>query len=231
MFDSKEKSYVVLEFVTIDGYYTEIETKKNKQEVHLNFPAIIEMAAVKIENGKIVDHYSTFVGIDGCNANDLKFEEESPELYGITAEHLIGAPSFYDASVRLFEFIRGCALITKFSKNDSRNQLHLIKRYMEPAGYVFNNPVLSLNNIITAIQIKDNLSEFTDEKTGLDYFKIALELENKESFADMVANYLDIDLDSCRQDSLSRALVMARLFIEMSEGQNQLHPIDEQAPF
>ena len=90
MFDLKEKTYVVLEFVTIDGYYTNIETKKDRQQVHLNFPTIIEMAAVKINKGKIVEHYSTFVGIDGCNASDLKFEEESPELDGITAEHLIG---------------------------------------------------------------------------------------------------------------------------------------------
>ena len=102
---------------------------------------------------------------------------------------------------------------------------------MEPAGYVFNNPVLSLNNIITAIQIKDSLSEFPDEKAGIDCFKIALELGNKGSYADMVASYLDIDLDSCRKDSLNRALINARLFIELTKDKNKLQPIDEEVPF
>lgn len=231
MFDFKEKSYVVLEFVTVDGDFTDIETKKDKQKVHLSFPAIIEIAAVKINGGKIVEHYSTFVGLDGCNANDLKFEEDSPEIDGISAEHLIGAPSFYEAGVRLFEFTRGCTLITKYSKNDSRNPIHIVKRYMEPAGYVFNNPVLSLNNIITAIQIKDNLSECKEEQEGLDCYKLALELENKESYDDMVAGYLDIDPDSARQDSLSRALIMARLFIELTKDKNRIQPIDEDIPF
>lgn len=231
MFNLKEKSYVVLEFVTVDGYYTDIETKNDKQEVHLSFPAIIEIAAVKINGGKIVEHYSTFVGIDGYDAHDLKFEEESPELDGITAEHLIGAPSFYNVGVRLFEFIMGCTLITKYSKNDSRNPLHIVKKYMEPAGYVFNNPVISLNNIITAVKIMDGLDEYGDEATGLDCYKLALELENKESYDDMVAGYLDIDPDSARQDSLSRALIMARLFIELTKDKNKLQPIDKEIPF
>lgn len=230
MFDLKEKTYVVLEFVTIDGYYTNIETKKDRQQVYLNFPTIIEMAAVKINKGKIVEHYSTFVGIDGYDAHDLKFEEESPEIDGISAEHLIGAPSFYDAAERLFEFTKDCTLITKYSKNDSRNPLHIVKRYMEPAGYVFNNPVLSLNNIITAIQIEDNLSESKEEQAGLDCYRLTLALENKESYDDMVAGYLDIDPDSARQDSLSRALIMARLFIELTKDKNKLQPIDEDTP-
>lgn len=231
MFALKEKVYVVLEFVTVDGYFTDIETKKDKQEVNLSFPAIIEMAAVKIKSGEIVEHYSTFVGIDGCNAHDLKFDEDSPELDGISAEHLIGAPSFYDADVRLFEFIMGCTLITKYSKNDSRNPINLLINYMKGTAYVFNNPVVSLNNIITAVKVKDCLQECSDEATGLDCYKIALELENKESYDDMVAGYLDIDPDSARHDSLSRALIMARLFIELIKDKNKLQPIDEEVPF
>lgn len=223
MFDLKEKTYVVLEFVTIDGYYTNIETKKDRQQVHLNFPTIIEMAAVKINKGKIVEHYSTFVGIDGCNASDLKFEEESPELDGITAEHLIGAPSFYDAAERLFKFTKDCTLITKYSKNDSRNPLHLIKRYTEPAGYIFNNLVLSINNIITAIKINENAENGA--------YNLALSLEDKDGYADIVAQYLDVDAESGRQDSLSRALLTARLFIALSNEIPKLKPIDEVAPF
>lgn len=223
MFDLKEKPYAVLEFVTIDGYYTDIETKKDRQQVHLNFSTIIEMAAVKIKNGEIKEYFSTFVGIDGCDIHDLKFEEESQELNGITAEHLIGAPSFYDASERLFTFTRGCTLITKYSKNDSRNPLHIINRYMGSAGYIFNNPVISVNNIITAIKIEYNAEN--------DAYNIALSLEDKEGFNDLVAHYLDADAESGRQDSLSRALLTARLIIALLRADNRLNPIDEEATF
>ena len=218
MFDLKERSYVILEFVTVDGYYTDIETKKDKQEVYLSFPTIIEMAAVKIKGGKIVEHYATFIGIDGCDVYNLKFDEDSPVFNGISTEHLIGAPSLYDVGIRLFEFTIGCTLITKYSQNDSRNPLHIVKGYIEPAGYIFNNPVISLNNIFTAIQIKDNLNECNNEQSGVDCYKLALSLENK-------------DPDKVRQDSLSRALIMARLFIELTKDKNKLQPIDEEFPF
>lgn len=231
MFDLKDKTYAVLEFVVTDGYFSNIKTKKNKFTVHLNFPAIIEMAAVKIKEGKIVDHYSTFVGIDGCDEYDTRLEDDSPELCGITAEHLIGAPSFFDAIDRLFSFTRKCTLITKFSANDSRNPLHIVKKYMEPVGYVFNNPVLSVNNIITAIKIKEGIADGKNELAEADAYQLALSLEDKESYADLVAHYLDCDVDRGRQDSLSRALITARLFIALTSGAKSLEPIDEDIPF
>lgn len=230
MYDFKEATYTVLEFVTIDGYYTDIETKKDKIKVHLNFPTIIEMSAVKIKNGKIVDRYSTYVGIDGCNEYDIKLEEESPEICGITAEHLIGAPSLYTALERLFGFTKDCTIITKYAANDFRNPLHIVKKYIEPI-YTFNNPVLSINNIIAAKKIKDSLSNCIDEQDdGVNYYKLALSLEDKESYADMVAEYLDVDIESGRQDSLSRALIMARLFIALSNEQAKLI-LDSETPF
>lgn len=231
MFDFKDETYVVLEFVTIDGYWGGMQTKKNNFEVQSSYPIVIEVGAVKIRGEKIVEHYSTFVGIDGCDEHDLKLDEDSPEFNGITAEHLIGAPSFFDVANYLFEYIRGCTVITKYSKNDSRNPINLLKNYMKNIGYVFNNPVISLNNIITAVKVKDCLDECSNEATRLDCYKIALELENKESYDDMVAGYLDIDPDSARQDSLSRALIMARLFIELTKDKNKLQPIDEEIPF
>lgn len=230
MINFKDKTYVVLEFVTIDGYFSSMQTKKDKFEVHLSYPAVIEVAAVKIKDGKIIEHYSTFVGIDGCDCHDLKLED-SPEFNGITAEHLIGAPSFFAVSDYLFNYIRGCTVITKFSANDSRNPFNLLKNYMESAAYVFNNPVISVNNIITAVKIKESISECNDEQTGLNCYNLALDLENKESYADMVSHYLDVDIDNIRQDSLSRALIMARLFIELTKDKSQLQPIDEEIPF
>ena len=230
MFDFKKRSYVFLEFVTVDGYYTGIKTKKDKFGVHLTYPTVIEIGAVKIRDGEIIGHYSTFVGIDGCDEHDLKLDEGSSEFNGITAEHLIGAPSFFDAANYLFEYIMGCTVITKYSKNDSRNPINLLKSYMKNIGYVFNNPVISMNNIIAAVKMNGSLAECIDE-SGIDCYKLALELENKESYTDMVAGYLDIDLDSTRQDSLSRALIMARLFIKLTKNKNELQPIDEDIPF
>lgn len=231
MYDLKNKTYVVLEFVTIDGYLTGIETVKDKFDVHLNYPTIIELAAVKIEDGKIIGSYSTFIGIDGCDPHNCTFDSESPELNGITAEHLIGAPSLYDAAERLFDFASGCTIITRFSEKDSRNPFHIIKNYVEPVGYAFNNPIISVNSIITAIKISDEIEEAKAECTKIDAYRLSLSLEYKEGYADLVAHYLDCDAESGRQDSLSRALLIARLFIALLRADNQLKPIDENDPF
>lgn len=226
MYNFKDKTYAVLEFTTIDGYFSNIAMKKEKIELRLNFPAIIEMTAVKIKDGNITEHFSTFVGIDGCNPNDIRLDSESPELYGITAEHLICAPSLTVAAERLFEFTGGCTLITKFAKKDSRNPLHIVKKYMEPEGYVFNNPVVSLNNIIAAIKISENVGV-----SGADAYRLALSLEDKESYNDLVAKHLNCDAEIGRQDSLSRALIMAKLFIELTKKSNELIPIDNEVAF
>lgn len=227
MFDLKEKTYAVLEFVTIDCYYTAIETKNYKQEIHLNFPAIIEIAAVKIKDGKIIEHFSSFVGIDGFDERDLEFEDDSPELDGITAEHLIGAPSIYNVAKRLFEFTRDCTLITKYSEKDFRNPFNIVQMYMKPEGYVFNNPTISVNNIISAIKIREAI----EAGIGTDEYALARFLEDKDSFNDLIAHYLDVDAESGRKDSLSRALITARLLIALTDGTKKLNPIDEPSPF
>lgn len=231
MLDFKDKTYVVLEFVTIDGYFCGMQNKRHKAEVHLSYPAVIEVAAVKIKDGRIIEHFSTFVGIDGCDNLDLKFEEDGPMFDGITAEHLIGAPSFFDVAERLFGHIRGSTVITRRSANDSSNPFNLLKNYMESAGYVFNNPVISLNNILAAVELKAALSECKDGVTGLNCYEFALGLESKGRFADTVAQHLDLDIESVRQDSLTRALIMARLFIELTKDKTRLQPIDAEDPF
>ncbi len=231
MFNYKEKTYAVLEFTTIDGFFSSIELKEGKTEVRLGFPTVIEVAAVKISGGKIIGHYSTFIGIDGCNPNDIRLDSDSPELYGITAEHLIGVPSLYDVCDNLLNNVNGCTLITRFPEKDSRNPLHIVKRYMEPAGYVYNNPVVSINNIITAIMIKKILVADRAELSGTDAYCLALSLENKDCYNDLVAQYLDCDAESGRQDCLSRALIMARLFIALSKQPTKLQPVDSEAPF
>jgi len=83
---------IVNKYVTIDIEATGIPSRTSR---------IIELAAVKICNGKITDKYHTLV-----NPNIL-IDEEIERLTGITNEDVKDAPTFKDVYEEFFDFIDG----------------------------------------------------------------------------------------------------------------------------
>jgi DNA polymerase-3 subunit epsilon len=93
---------------------------------------IIEVAAIRIENGEIVDSFSTLVDP----------ETELPyfisDLTGIIKKDLEGAPTFYDVSERLYEILEGAVFVA----HNVRFDYSFIKNEFKRVGRQFNPKLL-----------------------------------------------------------------------------------------
>lgn len=78
---------------------------------------IIEIAAVKIRRGLLIDHFSTLVS---CKR---ELSEEISQLTGITADMLDGQPDIFEALQMLTEFVGSADLIAHNADFDG-NMLH-----------------------------------------------------------------------------------------------------------
>lgn len=96
----RNESYVILGFACAD----DIRGLKEKPDT----PYLVEVAAAKIENRKIVSHFSSFIAVDGYDAHDICIDTPNMEAYGVMEDHLIGAPPFEEAAKRVCAFAEGC---------------------------------------------------------------------------------------------------------------------------
>ncbi len=74
--------------------------------------AITEIGAVKIENGKIVDHFSSFVN------PKMSIPQKVVELTGITDEMVKNAPTIYEVLPKFLDFCAGAVLVAHNAKFD-----------------------------------------------------------------------------------------------------------------
>ena len=236
MYDLKNQTFVVLGFATIEDLYD----GKHTGSISLQRPAIVEVTAVKISNGKIEGHYHSFVSIDGYDAENIEFGEGNYSSYNLNAEHLIGAPSFKEVIDRVRSYVGDSILLVESLYSVTQNPFTVFKDYAQSCGYAFNNPVITLNNILTAARLQSAIEESKVKFENAGTLQIAQMLACKKmNWADLFADY-DIffnpyseDFDKGRHDPLSWALAFARLFITLVEWKNDtaLQPIDEEAQF
>lgn len=237
MYDLNKQTFVVLEFATVSEFTDNVK----KVDVRLQREAIVEVAAVKIKKGKIQRHYHSFVAIDGYDAQNIDFGDGNFGSYNLNAEHLIGAPSFKDVADRLHNFIDDSLLIVNSLSLNRYNQFFLFKDYAQSLGHCFNNPTISLSNVLTASRLQKAVKENGVKFENASVLQIAQMLAyNKPTWADIFADY-DIffnpdsneDYDKGRNDPLSWALSFAKLFIVLEDwgAETALEPIDEEAPF
>lgn len=88
---------------------------------------IIEVGAVKIENGAISEKFSTFV------ACPVKLSSEIVDLTGISDNMLVGAPKVGEVLADFYKFTAGCVLVGHNVTFDTR----FIRFYGEKDGYFF----------------------------------------------------------------------------------------------
>ncbi len=119
--DLTNKNYVVVDIETT-GLSPE---PKNGEQCR-----IIEIGAVKIENGKITQKFSTF-----CSC-PTKLPPIIVQLTGITDKDLIGAPCVRDSLIKLKEFCNGATLVGHNLKFD----LSFINYYGRTCGVNFIEP-------------------------------------------------------------------------------------------
>lgn len=225
----KNQSYVIMEFATVDSFYDKIK----KRVVNLAKDEIIEVSAVKIENGKIKEYFNSFISIDGYDAHNIEFEGFRQLSYYADSLHLIGAPNFGNIAERLFHFIGQSIIINMvFTSNEA---FKIFKEKAQSFGYVFNNSTISIDDIYTAKRLKDMIEEGSEKFENLKILQLAQLLKTDkniwtEIFAD---NDIFFDPDSevnelkGRNDPLSWALAFARFFIKLSDCEEDVTDIDE----
>ena len=112
----KDKSFVVFDFET-----TGIECIKEK---------IIELGAVKIENGIITKKFSTFVN------PERDISKKISELTGIMDEDVRHAPVFEEVIADFYKFCDGCQLIAHNIEFD----YGFLRFNTKNSGYIFTHP-------------------------------------------------------------------------------------------
>ena len=90
---------------------------------------IIEIGAVKIQGGEIVEKFSTFVACDD------RLSKEIIDLTGISDEMLVGAPTIDKVIADFYKFVDGAYLVGHNVNFDYR----FVQYYGEKNGYMFDN--------------------------------------------------------------------------------------------
>lgn len=236
MYDLNKQNFIVLTFAAVGAFRLDGDGKT----VESQRDSIVEVAAVKIEKGKIREHLHSFVAIEGYDANDI-LEFSGLNIYGyhLTPQHLIGAPSLSEVVERLQSFIGDSIIVVDASPyNDPFN---IFKDYAKSVGCLFNNPTICLADIITAARLQKAIDDGNVKFENCATLQIAQILScNRTSLTDIFADYniyFDPDAkdsyDRDRDDPLSWALAFARLFIKLVSWGNDtaLKPVDEDIPF
>lgn len=122
--------------VVFDVETTGLDTEKDE---------IIELGAVKIENGNIMEKFSTFVK----PTKRIPFEVE--QLTGISQDMVENAPPIQLVIQEFYEFTRGCTLS---GHNLIKFDIKFIKREGLAMGLEFDNPVIDTMNEVLASKLK-----------------------------------------------------------------------------
>ena len=101
---------------------------------------IIEVGAVKIENGKLTERFSSFVSCP------QQLSPETTYLTGITNDQLIGEPSVEEVLKKLHSFSKGCILVA----HNMSFQYSFLSKYGEEYGIFFDNPMIDTLTIAKA---------------------------------------------------------------------------------
>lgn len=121
--DFKRERFVVFDLET---------TGLNTSGSSGNMDRIIEVGAVKIENGKICEKFSTFV------ACPVRLSQEIIAITGIDDGMLVGAPDVKEVIADFYKFCEGCTLVGHNVQFDIKFVCH----YGEREGYLFGHKQL-----------------------------------------------------------------------------------------
>ena len=227
MHNLKKNTYVMVEFTVLDWVSGDLVDNKIKERMSFTCPPIVEIAAVKIQNGKICEYYTNFIGLDGLNAENLSDDGDCMSHFGITPAHLIGAPSFKEVLEKFFHFSENCIILVRHKTSSYHTPFDIFQIYAKSYGYIFNNPVFGMTNIVQAVKVKEM---FEDKEQNIDYtdiLRIAKNLDHSNFWTDTFAEYEIFfnpdskeSFDKGRNDPLSWALALARLFIAITDCKN-----------
>ncbi|MBE6124272.1 MAG: PolC-type DNA polymerase III [Erysipelotrichaceae bacterium] len=103
--------------------------------------SIIEIGAVKCQNGVVIDRFQTFINVD------FKLQSVTTELTGITDAMLKGQPKIEQAIDKFKSFIEDTILVAHNATFD----IGFIKSAFYKQGYTLENPVIDTLNVARRI--------------------------------------------------------------------------------
>ena len=105
---------------------------------------IIEIGAVKVENGKVTKKFSTFVN------PEMHIPEEASNINNITDEMVADAPKIYDALLDFLNFSKGC-IISGYNIINFDNKF--ISKEAKNFNLVFDNEIIDVFNFARQCQL------------------------------------------------------------------------------
>lgn len=237
MYNLKKNTYVVVEFTTLNGFMNGLYDSTIKQRLNFGSSPIIEIAAVKIKRGKISEHYTNFIALDGVKTENLSDNEEMG-FYGLTLAHLIGAPSLQEAIEKFYIFARDCIILVRHKPSSYNTPFDIFQWYAKSFGYVFNNPVFGMSDLVQAAKVRE-LFEYKEKNVDCrDVLQIAENLDHTDFWPDTFADHniffnpnSEEPFDKGRNDPLSWALAFAQLFIAIADLEDEAENEDAGASF
>ncbi len=192
--------------------YVDIETSGGS----LLHSRIIEVAAIRVENGEVVDQFISLVNPGSALPRWIT------DLTGITSSDVVQAPYFEDIAYQLHALLDGAIFIA----HNVRFDYSYIKRELEQCGYAFNPKLLctvrlsralypehkghSLAKIIERhqIQVNDRHRAYDDALAIKDFSELAFQEKGIEAFQSAMAKQLKTktlppNLDTTTLDSIS----------------------------
>lgn len=225
MYDLKKGNYVVLEFSSAE----KIVEKKTRKEVKFNRPCIIEIAAVKIVRGEIAGTFASFFAIEGYDSKLFDLDETDYNNNGVTTAHLIAAPFIKEEIGRINSFLRDSTLLMRGQFIDE--EFEYLRALAMAQGFEMNNALVNMGDLCLAVQLQfDILSGEQWEKLSPIELAGRLKLDCEtwdELFVLRGIPFYPAGNHFARAnriDSLSWALALAQLFIQLNEDPES--PID-----
>ncbi len=198
-----KRGYTVCDFTIVGGGLNCIYYKgENIRNIE---PTIIEIAAVKIVGGRIVDIYNTYVGIAEYDPEFLDFDL-TPEFRGVVPMRLLGAPTLENALKKLSEFIQDTTLILRADL--PYEALETLKKCGERFGIKFNNKVLRIESIVQVAEVLRECRNLGDTNI----MEIASKMREPCEWKTIFDEYL---VAFGRDDCLGYALAFAELIIQL----------------
>jgi DNA polymerase-3 subunit epsilon len=159
---------------------------------------IIEVAALKVIDGEIVDTFTSFIN------PGTPIPRWITNLTGITDHDVVSAPYFADIAHQLFTFMDGCLFVA----HNVRFDYSFLERELKMAGYEFRPPLFcsvrlsralypsapghSLEKIIARHKLvtKARHRAYDDARAVYEFMRIALNEHGSDAFASQVRHQL-----------------------------------------
>ena len=198
--ENSKNQRLIDEYVIFDLETTGLNREYNK---------IIEIGAVKVKNGKIIDRFSTFI-----NPHE-KLSEDIIKLTNITDDMLLDAPEESEILPKFFEFFGDSVLVAHNAKFD----MGFIKKWAERNNTTVESTVLDTVGLSRTI-----FPEMTKHTLNVLAKKLHISLENHhravddaEATANIFIKFIEILKNEYNVDTLDEVNELARNNIEVKK--------------